>query len=556
MTAITLTTPATASGPGGWDHLGDSGTQGSDSLNGKVSALHEGPGVLYVGGVFTDAGGITAADRIASWNGTSWSAISSASSQISNGEVLALASSGGNIYAGGSFATTGGNGATNLARWDGATWSPFCATLTGNVTALQVVGSTLYVGGSFQDGAGIGSADYLLACDLATGTPSSTVVDAARPFSGSVYALAADANGVLYAGGGFTNLMDIEAADYVAYLEGGVWHAMGAGSGPCGCAVTTFVRSLTTAGTDVYVGTDAQDVAGILQADNVARWNGSTWSALGANRAGTDGWFPPGTIVNALTTFQTYTVFATGSFLDADGSGYADNVALFYRGEWHPAGWDGAANGPWSGTGLALAVFNRLDIPFLQELYAGGTFTSAGGDPQARSVARLPMRNVISFPVPTPSYTPPPPQPTPTPTPTPDVAAPQVRVPDLSVSRFRAATSGPAFAAVRVGTVVRFSLSEKASVRFTVQRPTAGRKVGGSCVNPTAGNRTRPSCTRWVTVPGSVTKAGKKGANAMTFRGRMGGKTLKPGAYRLRMQATDAAKNVSAYKQLPFTIVR
>jgi hypothetical protein len=57
-------------------------------------------------------------------------------------------------------------------------------------------------------------------------------------------------------------------------------------------------------------------------------------------------------------------------------------------------------------------------------------------------------------------------------------------------------------------------------------------------------------------VPGSVTKAGKKGANAMTFRGRMGGKTLKPGAYRLRMQATDTAKNASAYKQLGFTIVR
>ena len=42
----------------------------------------------------------------------------------------------------------------------------------------------------------------------------------------------------------------------------------------------------------------------------------------------------------------------------------------------------------------------------------------------------------------------------------------------------------------------------------------------------------------------------------MTFRGRMGGKTLKPGAYRLRMRATDAAKNVSAYKTLRFTIVR
>ena len=41
-----------------------------------------------------------------------------------------------------------------------------------------------------------------------------------------------------------------------------------------------------------------------------------------------------------------------------------------------------------------------------------------------------------------------------------------------------------------------------------------------------------------------------------TFRGRMGGKSLKPGAYRLSMRATDAANNVSAYKLLRFTIVR
>ena len=42
----------------------------------------------------------------------------------------------------------------------------------------------------------------------------------------------------------------------------------------------------------------------------------------------------------------------------------------------------------------------------------------------------------------------------------------------------------------------------------------------------------------------------------MTFRGRIGGKSLKPGAYRLRLQATDAARNIPAYKQHRFTILR
>ena len=76
------------------------------------------------------------------------------------------------------FTDAGDSGADNLAVWDGTSWEPFCTEATqtiGNVRALQVVGPTLYVGGDFQDGAGIEAADYLLACDLASGNPSDAI---------------------------------------------------------------------------------------------------------------------------------------------------------------------------------------------------------------------------------------------------------------------------------------------------------------------------------------------------------------------------------------------
>ena len=216
---------AAAAGPGGWDHLGDRGAAGTDSLDLVASALTATPGALYVGGEFTDAGGIPDADRIATWNDSSWSAVSSPTSQIANGGVLDIAVSGGKVYAGGTFQNAGGNpNADFLAVWDGAGWKPFCAAtgpaFDGNVTSLEIIGQTLYVGGAFQNGAGIASADYLLACDLATGAPRSTVTDPAHPFAGTVYALTADSNGTLYAGGGFTNLENIPAADNVASLPG------------------------------------------------------------------------------------------------------------------------------------------------------------------------------------------------------------------------------------------------------------------------------------------------------------------------------------------------
>ena len=124
-----LATWALAAGPGGWDHLGDRGTPGSNSLNLVASALEATPGGLYVGGEFTDAGGVANADRIAKWNGSSWSALS----PISNGRVFAIAVSGGKVYAGGNFTTAGNEDANNLAVWDGGSWKPACNDSTAGV---------------------------------------------------------------------------------------------------------------------------------------------------------------------------------------------------------------------------------------------------------------------------------------------------------------------------------------------------------------------------------------------------------------------------------------
>jgi Ca2+-binding RTX toxin-like protein len=388
---VCLVADASAAGPGGWDHLGDGGTPGTSSLNGAVSALDAvAPDALYAGGNFTSAGGNTAAAYIARWDGTSWSDIGA---PALNGAVQAIAYYGGKLYVGGSFTDAGGNAnADFLAVWGGASWQPFCnasgpgPAFGGNVDALQVIGSTLYVGGSFQDGAGIASADYLLACDLTTGASRSTVTSDGD-INGSIFALTSDSGGRLYAGGQFFNLAGIAAADHVASYDGS-WHAMGTGPGPGGGAVDDRVRSIASYGSDVYIGTDSMDVAGIAQADHVARWDGSAWHAVGANAAGTDGWLPASAFIYALAASGSRLDVA-GSFQDADGHATADNVAEFDGTTWKPLGSDGAGNGPFTGNGVALAFFH-------DQLVAGGSFTSAGGDTQASYVARYPALFTLS----------------------------------------------------------------------------------------------------------------------------------------------------------------
>ena len=143
-----------------------------------------------------------------------------------------------------------------------------------------------------------------------------------------------------------------------------------------------------------------------------------------------------------------------------------------------------------------------------------------------------------------------------------DVLKPALGGLSLSRSRFAAATSGAAFGAGRkrrgapVGTKLSFTLSEPSSVRFRVQRKTSGRRVSGRCKARTRANRKRRRCTLWKRVSGSFTFPGKAGRNRLTFRGRVGGRKLKVGSYRLIATATDPAKNSSAPKNRAFRIVR
>ena len=90
---------------------------------------------LYAGGDFTTAGGV-AANRIAKWDGSSWTALGSGM----NNDVHALAvfddGGGPALYAGGAFTTAGGVAANRIAKWDGSSWSALGSGMTG-MTSLR-----------------------------------------------------------------------------------------------------------------------------------------------------------------------------------------------------------------------------------------------------------------------------------------------------------------------------------------------------------------------------------------------------------------------------------
>src|SRR5207237_3081932 len=100
---------------------------------------------LIIGGSYP---GITGNPNIAKYNSTT-GVYSTLGTGGTDGAVYTVLSENGNLYAGGSFAHAGGVAATNLARWNGSTWSSVRGGADGVVAALAGFHNEVHAGGGF-----------------------------------------------------------------------------------------------------------------------------------------------------------------------------------------------------------------------------------------------------------------------------------------------------------------------------------------------------------------------------------------------------------------------
>jgi hypothetical protein len=329
----------------------------SDSMNAPVRCIARvSNGDLVAGGEFTSAGGVPA-NRIARWNGSSWQPMGSGM----NGPVNAVAQlTNGFIIAGGSFTIAGGVPVSNIALWNGVDWVAMGSGVNGEVKALAVTpGGALVVGGSFTSAGGVGASSIARWNGGVWSALGSGVGGAVTP---SVDALAVLPGGDVVAAGFFTTAGGGSARN-IARWNGTVWSNLGSGlTGQFGLAFVYALAVLSNG--DLLAGGDF-DFAGGASANNIARWNGSAWSALGSGLNNN---------VRALTVRSNGYVVAGGDFTSAGGVS-ANRIAQ----------WDGAA---WSnmGSGMDIAVY-ALAAPPSGDLVAGGWFNSVSGV-SAKNIAR------------------------------------------------------------------------------------------------------------------------------------------------------------------------
>jgi trimeric autotransporter adhesin len=233
-------------------------------------------GNFYVCGGGLIAGGMVI-NSIAQWDNHKWAEIAPG---INGARIGALAfDSSGKLYAGTSvFYSDDSLVINHVEKWDGTVWRNVGGDLHGMISALAFdAKGNLYAGTD-----GVTRPGVVEKWDGAAWTTLAEIP------SGFIKGLAVDRQGTLYACGSFNAIGSVRA-NSVAKWDGTKWGPLGAGVREVVSLRypdTTFSRQarlsgLLMSGNDLYV-YGSIDSAGSIATHTVAKWDGSSWSAVGS----------------------------------------------------------------------------------------------------------------------------------------------------------------------------------------------------------------------------------------------------------------------------------
>ncbi|MCA8974837.1 MAG: hypothetical protein KDC98_08945, partial [Planctomycetes bacterium] len=326
------------------------GTYGGDLIAGGQAFQHDGRRI----------------DGIARFDGNTWHPIGTVSALGAGGLVRAIVEWNGELYAAGEFPIIGGTLANAVARWDGSQWHPLGTGLTDQwgwssaVHALAVYQGELYAGGMFAS-AGGQPIPGLARWNGSSWRPVGGGLTAHPSYGPRVTALHAATDGKLYIGGSFYGSGGVSSANLIAW-DGTAFSAVGGG---IPLTVSTFVFAIDEYQGDLVVGGNFGAI-GSLIVDNVARFDGQQWHALDG---GVRDW-AIGVAVHSLQVWQG-SLYVGGDFVDVGPSGNTTPALRVARwdGQWHGIG--GISGSDLTTTAIAMTQWN-------DELVVGGEFSVAG----------------------------------------------------------------------------------------------------------------------------------------------------------------------------------
>ena len=307
-------------------------------------------GKVIVSGVFDAASGLANTQNLAVWNGSGWEALT-AGANLGYVETFDIAPNG-DLIAAGPFSKLGGVTANGVARWNGTAWAPVGGGIasSGVYTAKALTNGSIVVGGGFASAGGVSGTKGLAKWNGSTW--SGFGPGAITGQFDAVAVIKELPGGELLIGGNFANVGGAPASN-IARWNGTSWSALGAGIGGSGSSVSTIARM---ANGEIAVGGWFSSAGG-QPSNSLARWNGSAWSDM-SNGLGS------GASINELGVTPAGDLVA-GGYFSVGGDTVRGNLAI-----WNGSAWTKFAGG----TGPVNQPVTSLAVGPTQELLVGGQF--------------------------------------------------------------------------------------------------------------------------------------------------------------------------------------
>jgi len=234
-------------------------------------------------------------------------------------------------------------------------------------------GTALYAGGN-----SVGDDEIVRIALRYNGTDWDPLGPPMGSFSDDTFALAVFDEGAgdrLFAAGDFTSIGGVQVRD-IARWNGTQWTALGGGLTGGG----TFNEGAALAvyndgsGEALYVGGRFLQAGGV-NANHIARWDGSSWSALGQGIDGLSTLAAP--LINAMCVWNSPSgqVLVVTGYLDTAGGQPANCIATWDGSSWSALG--SGLEGASLPAGFAVAAFDADGTG--EKLYVAGRFDTAGG---------------------------------------------------------------------------------------------------------------------------------------------------------------------------------
>lgn len=329
-----------AEGLARWD--GESWSAADAQFKSRVNSLVRDAAGQLIAGFSGDEVGPALSRGITRRTAQGWTSLGSGNS----GRITAMARlPNGDVIVGGAFQRLGGVELNNIARWDGVSWSPLGTGIDGSIHSIRLAPSGEIIAVGFREVAG-GRQSIVMRWDGQQWSPIGSN-DPNAPLSSQLYAAIIMPNNDLIVSGVNPSIIRRWNGAAWSRMESNLNADTSGNRGP-------FTLELTNSGELIAGGLLSSSTPRELT--NLARWNGTRWVDVGG---GASGGLVGRPMIWDLVSMPNGDLVVAGQFTQVGPFAFPGGLSVNFLARWNGTSWSALGSGLGGFGGLASTIVRR-----------------------------------------------------------------------------------------------------------------------------------------------------------------------------------------------------